>query len=113
MVPEIWTYVGDVEDNPDHKDYRGSGKLRFYLGKNTGPTLRVTAWTGTDWDNDSFQLVLSWPAGATGFVLQSAPGLTSPGNWQPVTNPVVTAGDQKTVTLDFPNSAGFFRLAGP
>ena len=37
MVPEIWTYIGDVRDNPEIKDYRGYGKLRFYLYKNTGP----------------------------------------------------------------------------
>jgi hypothetical protein len=58
------------------------------------------------------QLVLSWPASATDFVLQSATGLESPINWQPVSNPVVTEGDNKTVTMDLPTAARFFRLLG-
>ncbi len=58
------------------------------------------------------QLVLSWPASATDFVLQSAPDLVSPINWLPVPNPVVTEGDKKTVTVDLPTAAGFFRLLG-
>lgn len=61
MVPEIWTYIGDVEDNPRIKDYRGYGKLRFYVGKNTGPSLRVTAWSGEDFDNGSYELDLTIP----------------------------------------------------
>ena len=61
MVPEIWTYIGDVEDNPQIKDYRGYGKLRFYLGKNTGPSLRVTLWSGEDFDNGSYELDLTIP----------------------------------------------------
>lgn len=61
MVPEIWGYVGDLEDNPNLKDYRGYGKLRFYVGKNTGPTLRITAWGGKDFDNGSYELDLMWP----------------------------------------------------
>lgn len=61
MVPEIWAYVGDLEDNPQLKDYRGYGKLRFYIGKNTGPTLRITAWSGKDFDNGSYELDLMWP----------------------------------------------------
>ena len=61
MVPEIWTYIGDVEDNPQIKDYRGYGKLRFYLGKNTGPSLRVTMWSGEDFDHGSYELDLTIP----------------------------------------------------
>src|SRR6187549_3693443 len=61
MVPEVWTYIGDVEDNPRIKDYRGYGKLRFYVGKNTGPSLRVTAWSGKDFDNGSYELDLTIP----------------------------------------------------
>jgi len=61
MVPEIWGYVGDVEDNPQIKDYRGYGKLRFYLGKNTGPTLRITTWSGKDFENGSYELDFTWP----------------------------------------------------
>ena len=61
MVPEVWTYVGDVEDNPQIKDYRGYGKLRFYVAKNTGPSLRVTLWSGKDFDNGSYELDLTIP----------------------------------------------------
>jgi outer membrane phospholipase A len=61
MIPEIWGYVGGVEDNPEIKDYRGYGKLKFYLGKNTGPSLRVAAWSGEEWNHGSYQLDLTWP----------------------------------------------------
>ena len=71
MVPEVWTYIGDVEDNPQIKDYRGYGKLRFYVGKNTGPSLRVTAWSGKDFDNGSYELDLTWPIKTQRFSLET------------------------------------------
>lgn len=71
MVPEIWTYIGGVDDNPRLKDYRGYGKLHFVLGRNTGPTLRVAAWTGKDWDHGSYLLDLAWPLKTATFSLQT------------------------------------------
>jgi phospholipase A1 len=61
VLPEIQTYVGDLEDNPDLKDYRGYGKLKLFFGRNDGPTLLFTGWTGKEWDHASYQLDLAWP----------------------------------------------------
>jgi len=61
VLPEVWAYAGDVEDNPDIKDYRGYGRLRFYFGRNTGGTLRVSLWSGKDFDHGSYQLDFTWP----------------------------------------------------
>ena len=61
VLPEFQTYVGGVEDNPAIKNYRGYGKLKLYLGKNTGPTLMFTGWAGKDFDHQSYQLDLAWP----------------------------------------------------
>jgi len=64
VLPEFQTYVGDLEDNPDLKDYRGYGKLKLYVGRNDGPTLQFTGWMGKDWDHPSYQLDLAWPIAA-------------------------------------------------
>ncbi len=61
VLPEFQTYIGGVEDNPAIKDYRGYGKLKLYLGKNAGPTLMFTGWTGKEFNHPSYQLDLAWP----------------------------------------------------
>ena len=61
MLPELQAYVGKSDENPDIDDYRGYGKLRFYFGHNSGPTLMFTGWTGKDFDHASFQLDLAVP----------------------------------------------------
>lgn len=61
MVPEIQAYIGDIGNNPTIKDYRGYGKLRFYFGRNDGPTLRVSAWSGKSFDHGTYELELAWP----------------------------------------------------
>ena len=58
-------------------------------------------------------IIVSWPAGATGFQLQYSPSLPTSGNWAPVTQTPVVANNQSTVTLPASESAGFFRLANP
>ncbi|PYJ03765.1 MAG: hypothetical protein DME25_11325, partial [Verrucomicrobia bacterium] len=59
----------------------------------------------------SNSLVLSWPAAASSFVLESASRLTPPTTWTTVTNPPPQlVGDQKRVIVGLTNSSRFFRL---
>jgi len=60
-------------------------------------------------------IVISWPASASGYVLESAPDLHAPIIWTVVTTPPAQlVGDQKTVTIPATNASLFFRLhAGP
>jgi phospholipase A1/A2 len=60
-IPEFHAYVGGLENNPRLKDYRGYGKLRFVIGKNDGPSLMFSGWSGEDFENRSYQLDLSIP----------------------------------------------------
>ncbi len=55
-------------------------------------------------------LVLSWPANATGFTLQSTLQLTAPATWVDVTNAPALLGAQWTVTNSFSGGAQFYRL---
>jgi len=55
-------------------------------------------------------LDVSWPATATGFLLQVTPGF-SPIDWQPVTQAPVLSGDRNVVTLTNTGNNQFFRLA--
>jgi uncharacterized repeat protein (TIGR01451 family) len=58
-------------------------------------------------------IVISWPAAAVGYTLESAPDLRSPPTWTPVTDPPAQlVGDQKTVTVGVTNASLFFRLHG-
>lgn len=56
---------------------------------------------------------VSWPASATGFVLEATDSLASLANWIPETTTPVVNGDQNTVTLQPSHSARFYRLRGP
>jgi phospholipase A1 len=61
LLPEVHAYLGDLSENKALKDYRGYGKLRFYIGRNDGPTLMFSGWTGKNFDHASYQLDLSIP----------------------------------------------------
>ncbi len=61
VLPEVYTYVGGVSDNPSIKDYRGYGKLKLYFGHSSGPTLMFTGWAGNGFDHKSLQLDFTYP----------------------------------------------------
>jgi len=67
------------------------------LGAVSAPQLAVT-WSGTN-------VILTWPANAAGFTLQSATNLASP-VW-------ITISGQSPVTNGISGARQFFRLAGP
>lgn len=58
------------------------------------------------------QLTLSWPAGASGWVLQEC-AILGAGNWTNSVRAVNTVGNQKSVTVPPGSSNAFFRLAHP
>jgi hypothetical protein len=58
-------------------------------------------------------LRLSWPASATGFVLQSATTLANGGDWQDSSLKATVVGDQSVVTVETAVPTGFFRLHKP
>jgi hypothetical protein len=58
-------------------------------------------------------LVMSWPAGAGNYSLESTTDLMPPAVWTPVTNPPPTVvGGQNTVTIPMGSGSEFFRLRG-
>lgn len=59
---------------------------------------------------DGSQMTVSWPAPSTGFNLEESDRLDSPSLWTNSTLPVITQGNQKTMTVDTTNTAKFFRL---
>ncbi len=61
IAPEFYTYVGDLDNNPDIKDYRGHAALRAMFGKNDGPSVAVAAWAGRDFDHPTYQIDLTVP----------------------------------------------------
>jgi hypothetical protein len=54
-------------------------------------------------------VVLSWPAAALDFVLESSDSL-SPANWTTVTESIVVDGTRNTVTLPIGSASQFYRL---
>lgn len=58
LVPEVFTYLGASEHI---KDYRGYGRFRAVLGKQDGPALLATAWSGSGLHHLTYQLDLSQP----------------------------------------------------
>ncbi len=57
------------------------------------------------------QVTLSWPANATGFVLEAAASLTPPVTWTPVdTSGAVEAGGLKQLTVTATAAAQFYRM---
>jgi outer membrane phospholipase A len=61
VLPEIYTYVGGVSDNPSIKEYRGYGRLKLYFGHGNGPTLMFTGWAGSGFEHGSMQFDFTYP----------------------------------------------------
>jgi phospholipase A1 len=61
FLPELWTYVGSLSDNPTLPRYRGYGQLRAVIGKGQGPSLLVTLIPGEHFEHGSRELDLSFP----------------------------------------------------
>ena len=55
-------------------------------------------------------VIVSWPASATGYTLTSTASLSAP-SWSTNTEPQVVAGDQITVTLPVSGAPRYLRLA--
>lgn len=60
-MPEVFAYVGTLEDNTEIEEYRGFGKLSLVLGRNDGPSLMTTLWAGNDFQHPTVQLDLTLP----------------------------------------------------
>ena len=84
-------------------DCRGTGHTVALLG--TAVTLQARRSGNT--------LVLSWPASATGFTLQSTLSLTPPVTWINSIYPPVLIGKQFIVTNNNSGSVQFYRLRKP
>lgn len=61
ISPRIVGYIGNIDDNPDIKDYRGYGDLRVVLGQGSGLQLAAIGRIGDDWDKGSLELDLTYP----------------------------------------------------
>ena len=61
LAPRIFTYIADVDNNPDIADYRGFTELTAILGKNNGFALSVTGRLGQGAHKGSMQADLSFP----------------------------------------------------
>lgn len=59
--PKIWTYVGDMSDNPDMHRYRGYMDLRLQAGQEDGLALSTNLRKGTAWDKGSIQVDATYP----------------------------------------------------
>jgi len=62
VVPELFTYVSSLDNNPDLKDYRGYGQLRIGLSRNARrPSVLYSVRAGQDLDNWTHQVDLTVP----------------------------------------------------
>lgn len=61
VQPRVWTYLGEVDDNPDIADYRGYADLRTILGWKRGLQLSALGRMGKDGNHRSAQLDLTYP----------------------------------------------------
>jgi outer membrane phospholipase A len=61
VAPKLFAYIGDIEDNPDIKDYRGNVEIRGVVGWQEGLQLSTIGRIGDDWDKGSVQFDLTYP----------------------------------------------------
>lgn len=61
LQPRVWTYLGDVSENPDIADYRGYADLRAVLGWKRGLQVSALGRMGQEGDHRSVQLDVTYP----------------------------------------------------
>lgn len=62
VIPEVFTYVSSLDDNPDLKDYRGYGQLRLGVSSNARrPSVLYTVRAGESFDHWTHQVDLTLP----------------------------------------------------
>jgi len=61
VSPRVWSYVGDLSDNPDLPSYRGYADLRLIMGWTKGLQLSTTGRMGDDGEHGTLQFDLSYP----------------------------------------------------
>jgi len=61
VVPRIFEYIVDVENNPDIKDYRGNAELTLIVGRNDRGALALTGRAGQGFHKGSLQADLTIP----------------------------------------------------
>lgn len=98
----VFTGKGKLMDSV-WNDFANSALELGYVIEYDLPTLRIQLAPPN-------QVVLSWPAWAASYVLESIPALPATGPWQTVTNSPVILGDLCFVTNDMPGAASFYRL---
>jgi hypothetical protein len=74
-----------------------------------GYTAATSAGTSLAVTRSGNNVVISWPATATGYVLEFTPSLV-PATWSLVTTPQVIVGDRVTVTVAASGKTTFYRL---
>ncbi len=83
----------------------GLVKLNWTTTANVAPRL--------GFERAGNQIVISWPAGQTGFVLESAPALTAPAAWSVVAATPVVVNGRFTVSDPIAGLSKFYRLKSP
>jgi len=66
VMPSVWTYIGDLSDNPDIARYRGYGDLRIIGGKEDGLQLSFLGRLGNQFDYGYAQGDLTFPLSRVG-----------------------------------------------
>jgi hypothetical protein len=82
-------------------DYHFLDSIQFMTAP---PTMAITQ-TATN-------IVLSWPASTTGYVLQSTDTLSSPNGWQTVSMTPVVVGTNQIVITNLVGTSRFYRMTG-
>jgi phospholipase A1 len=61
VAPRLYTYIGDLSNNPDIYHYRGYCDLRAVVGWRQGLELSALARVGSAWNRGGVQLDLTYP----------------------------------------------------
>lgn len=61
VLPRVFTYVSDVVNNPDIRDYRGNAELTVVVGRNDRGALAFTGRMGSGGHKGAVQLDLTIP----------------------------------------------------
>jgi len=92
----------------------GSAVTDPFKGNNRAAVKAIVELVQLGLGRSGNNLVFSWPANASGYVLESTPSLAPPVTWTPVTNPTPqVVGGQNVVQVGISSGTQFYRLRAP
>lgn len=108
-ITQVGVIAGNHDPSGNNNPPPFTARVDYFYNDLAHPPTATTTTPRLSVTRSGNNLVISWPASATGYALQATASLTNP-SWSAVSATNTVVGSQETVTLPIGGGASFYRL---